>query len=67
MTPKQRVLARFPKAYIAYRGLSLKFEIVSNFGGRKLSAPRLRQRDAWADAAKKIDKAKRRRNDGTAK
>lgn len=49
---KQRVLKRYPKAYIRYAGLTLKFEIVSE--GRKLSAPRSRQVDAWYDAAKKL-------------
>lgn len=53
-TTKQRVLKKYPKAYARYVGLSLRFVIVADHFGPELSGYRLRERDAWADAARKI-------------
>lgn len=51
-TAKAKVLSIHPKAYCRYVGLSLKFVIVADHRGPELSRHRLRERDAWADAAK---------------
>lgn len=53
-TAKQKVLAKYPKAYARYVGLSLVMVIVADHRGPELSGYRLRERDAWADAAKRI-------------
>ena len=53
-TAKQKVLAKYPKAYACYVGLSLQFVIRNDFRGADLSGHRTRERDAWADAARKI-------------
>jgi hypothetical protein len=51
MTAKERVLKKYPKAYCRYVGLSLKFVIV-NDSREEISGYRLRERDAWRDAAR---------------
>lgn len=50
MTAKERVLRAFPKAYCRYVGLSLKFVIVNDKA--ELSRYYVRERDAWASAAR---------------
>lgn len=51
MTAKRVVLTKYPKAYAKYACLSLRFVIVADHGGAKLSGYRLRERDAWRSAA----------------
>jgi hypothetical protein len=51
---KARVLKKYPKAYVRYVGLSLRFVVVADHRGPELSAYRMRERDAWADAAKRL-------------
>ena len=53
MTPKQRVLKRYPKAYAKYVGLSLKIVVVSDHD-KEISAHRIRERDAWLHAARNL-------------
>lgn len=53
-TAKQKVLKKYPKAYVKYAGLSLKFVVVADHRGPELSAYRLRERDAWADAVRRV-------------
>lgn len=53
-TARQKVLLRFPGAFAKYVGLSLRFVIVAEPGGREISPHRARQRDAWASAARRI-------------
>lgn len=53
-TAKGLVLRKYPKAYARYLGLSRKFVVVADHGGPDLSAYRLRERDAWTDAARKL-------------
>ena len=51
-TAKKRVLRKYPKAFARYVGLSLRFVIV-NDSKAEISGYRFRERDAWADAARK--------------
>lgn len=51
-TAKLRVLKKYPKAYCRYVGLSLKFVVVADHKGPELSGYRVRERDAWASAAR---------------
>jgi hypothetical protein len=53
-TAKKRVLKKYPKAYARYVGLSMRFVIVADHFGAELSGYRFRERDAWADAARKL-------------
>ena len=49
-TVKERVLKIYPKAYCRYVGLSLKFVIVND--RTEVSRYYVRERDAWASAAR---------------
>lgn len=55
ITARARVLKKYPKAYARYVGLSLKFVII-NDSRAEISRYWLRERDAWADAARGIGK-----------
>ncbi len=54
MTNKQHVLKKYPKAYAKYVGLTLRLVIVADRPTHELSGYRLRERDAWADAARRV-------------
>lgn len=53
-TAKQRVLERHPKAAAVYVGLSLKIVIKRRSYSDEISGHFSRERDAWADAARKL-------------
>lgn len=50
------VLKKYPHAYAARVGLALRFVIASRkgYGCKLLSGIRARERDSWADAARRI-------------
>ena len=54
MNAQQRVLAKYPKAYCIYYGLSLRFVIVNGRSTHEISGHRSRTTDAWADAAERL-------------
>ena len=51
MTNKEFVLSKYPKAYVIYAGLSLKFVIINDARGPEISGHRVRVSDAWRSAA----------------
>ena len=51
---KNKVLRKYPKAYVRYVGLTLRFVVVADHRGPELSGYRIRERDAWADASRKL-------------
>lgn len=53
-TAKSRVLKKYPKAYAVYVGLSLKIVVRKSYKDGDLSGHFTRERDAWADAARKV-------------
>ena len=59
MTARERVLKKYPNAYAKYLGLIIHFVIVKDYGSFDLSNIYSRERDAWADAARRISNGRR--------
>ena len=56
LTAKQRVLAKYPKARACYVGLTMKIHVIGLGLNTEISGRYLRERDAWASAARRLDR-----------